>query len=287
MDWAVITRWLDYWVLSMSNPVMGVAWDLEWGILTVLVVFIGAYYMVMSAFGHAIGVHELAVALIRLGGWFIFSSFILTTWNTPIPGYGQPLRAVLPNWGTDLQNLFENARFDRTVDRISSIMTHLQKPDSSWMSFDVPGIVMYIFVEADMIFLGTVMVFPILAGFAYLGMGIIMFPLVAPLMMLPRFSSKAWAAMDYLLKYSLFPAWIGLLTFFWSGVIDSVIQDLAFNANGDMSLDQFFGKAFLAVVSVTFACGYTVIKSPQMIGEFLSGVTQSGSTFVSAFFKTI
>jgi hypothetical protein len=266
---------------------MGVAWELEWGILTALVIFIGLYYLIMSAFGAAIGAHDLAVALIRLGGWFLFSFFILTMWNTPVPGYGAPLRAVLPNWGADLQNLFEQARFDRTVDRIANIMTHLQKPDSSWMSFDIPGVIMYIFVEADMIFLGTIMLFPMLVGFAYLGLGIIMLPLVTPLVMLPRFSSKFWGAVDYLFKYSLFPAWIGLLTFFWSGVIDTAIQELAFDANGSISLDQFFGKALLVLVTVTFACGWTVVKSPQAIGEFLTGSTQSGSSFIAAFFKTI
>jgi hypothetical protein len=220
---------------------------------------------------------------------FLFLLLVTQTlihyYSTPLPGMSSSFKLLIPNLTTDLANTISASRYDMALGRIIYVLDHLEKPTISLTTgVDLSAIVLYLFVTADMWFLGGILMLPMLLGFVALGIISVVWPVFIPWLMVPRLSYLFWNSLNAVIKYSFYRVFAQALTFVWAGICMQCIDHLVFPDLPDhtYSMAQFTATVIVSFVALTGGCIACIVAFPGIVTDMISGGASAGSRFLSS-----
>lgn len=208
--------------------------------------------------------------------------------------HGEDFKHLIPDAATYLADVIEQSRWDQALQRIGSVLDHLETPNISILhgAIDAHAIVVYALVEICMIGFGSVLMIPIGTSFIALAVGALLWPVFIPFLIVPGVSWLWWNPLSYIIKYSMYRVFSVALTYIMAGVwntwLDNALSlDLHTKIAGvvvqQYSLAQFSAMTLIGLVFLTLLTLYMSLwELPQMVRDFLGGGAGAGSNFLGS-----
>jgi hypothetical protein len=204
---------------------------------------------------------------------------------------GNDFKHAIPDAATYVADIIEQSRYDEAMKRIGYLYDHLEKPNLNLLhgTIDAQAIIAYAIVEVSAIFLGSFLMIPIGLSFIFLGIGVLLWPVFIPFMIVPGVTWLFWNPLNFVIKYSFYRVFAVALTFIMAGVaaqmIDSaLVLDLHTQIAGvdvqQYSLAQFTGLVLMGFIFLNVMIILTIVELPNVLRDYFGGGAGAGSNVI-------
>lgn len=274
----MIFTWISQSIAKLTTVyaplflVEGHSW-LKWVGITILAVYALKWGLV-SVSGH--GGYDLP-GVVQFFVMFSLASFMLTHYNSPLPGTSSTVASVIPDTADKLTQIMNDIALSNTVGKFKKVLDNLEDPPSlivnttAWITWAEVTIMLYT-VEAFM-FLVNIL------GYLALGVLTMLGPLTIPFFIVPRLSWIFWSWLSAVIEFAFWRVVSTAIVLVWATAWALFIDN---SVRGVYTLAHFAELAPY-MMALSLATILSIVYLPaKLTSDLFKGAATAGANWVTA-----